>query len=118
PASISQAIPARRAGRVPGEHLRQQPEESGAEVHRAGVAVELKWDMPEVEEKGRKEAQDQQKKEFDDLIKSLEQRGINGVEFECKGCKGEWLTKRSKLRLTTVPELTEAGRKRVKVSRR
>jgi hypothetical protein len=77
--------------------------------------VEVQWDLPDVEDKDKKEAQDKQKKEFDDLIRSLEQRGINGVEFECKG---ERLTKGSKLRLTTLPELTEAGKKRIKESRR
>jgi len=65
----------------------------------------------EVEDQDQREAQTKQKKEFDDLIKKLEGKKINGVEFECKG---EWLTKGYKLRVTTVPQPTEAGKKRIR----
>ena len=58
-----------------------------------------------LKDQDQREAQTKQKKEFDDLIKKLEGKKINGVEFECKG---EWLTKGYKLRVTTVPQPTEA----------
>src|SRR5262245_56514427 len=73
--------------------------------------LEVTWDLPKPEEKEKKEAQDKLKKEFDDLIKSLEAKEINGAEFECKG---EWLKKGFKVRITTVPALTGNGKKRVK----
>ena len=38
---------------------------------------------------------------------------INGVEFECRG---EWVREGARLRITTVPELTAAGRKRIQDS--
>ena len=75
------------------------------------LPLEMKWDLPKLDDKDKKEAQEKQKKEFDDLIKRLEAGQINGAEFECRG---EWLKKGFKLRLTTVPALTEAGKKRVK----
>lgn len=65
--------------------------------------LEITWDLPK--------AEDQKKEEFDALIKELEDKQINGVEFDCKG---EWLTRGSILRVTTVPQLTEEGKKRVK----
>jgi hypothetical protein len=37
PAIPSQAVPTPGADRLPGQHLREQPEESGAEVRGAGV---------------------------------------------------------------------------------
>jgi hypothetical protein len=71
----------------------------------------LTWDLPKLDEKEKGEAQEKQKKEFDDQIKKLEDKKINGVEFECKG---EWLTKGYKLRVTSVPQPTEAGKKRIR----
>ena len=65
--------------------------------------LDITWDLPK--------AEDQRKKEFDALIKKLEEKQINGVEFECKG---EWVERGAILRLTTVPRLTEEGKKRVK----
>jgi hypothetical protein len=75
-------------------------------VYRNGALespVELIWDL----------LKDKQRKEFAGLIKSLEDRTINGVEFECRG---EWLKKENKLRLTSVPQPTDAGKKRIKES--
>ena len=67
--------------------------------------LDITWDLPKAEEK--------KKKEFDALIKKLEDKQINGVEFECKG---EWLMRGAILRVTTVPQLTEEGKKRIKES--
>jgi hypothetical protein len=73
--------------------------------------LELHWDIP-MGDAG-------QKKEFDDLIKKLEENTINGVEFECRG---EWLkagvipapgTTYKPLRVASVPRITEAGKKRI-----
>jgi hypothetical protein len=64
--------------------------------------LEITWDLPKEENK--------KKKEFDALIKKLEDKQINGVEFECKA---EWLMRGAILRVTTVPQLTEAGKKRI-----
>ena len=75
------------------------------------LPLKLSWDLAKLEEQDQREAQTKQKKEFDDLIKKLEDKKINGVEFECKG---EWLTKGYKLRATTVPQPTEAGKKRIR----
>jgi hypothetical protein len=75
------------------------------------LPLELSWDLVKLEDQDQREAQEKQKKEFDDLIKKLEDKGLNGVEFECKG---EWLTKGSKLRVTSVPQPTEAGKKRIR----
>jgi hypothetical protein len=78
-----------------------------------GITLPLKfsWDLAKLEDRDQREAQEKQKKEFDDLIKKLEDKKINGVEFECQG---EWLTKGSKLRVTSVPQPTEAGKKRIR----
>lgn len=65
--------------------------------------LDITWDLPKAEEK--------KKKEFDALIKKLEDKQDNGVEFECKG---EWLMRGAMLRVTTVPQLTEEGKKRIK----
>ena len=75
------------------------------------LPLQLSWDLAKLEDQDKRKAQEKQKKEFDDLIKKLEAKGINGVEFECKG---EWLTKGSKLRVTSVPQPTEAGKKRIR----
>ena len=64
--------------------------------------LDIRWDLPTAEEK--------KKGEFDALIKKLEERQINGVEFECRG---EWLMGGAMLRVTTVPQLTEKGKKRI-----
>jgi hypothetical protein len=65
--------------------------------------LDIRWDVPTAEEK--------KKEEFDALIKKLEERQINGVEFECRG---EWLKGGAILRVTAVPQLTEKGKKRIK----
>ena len=75
------------------------------------LPLQVSWDLPKLTDEDKKEAQEKQKKEFDDLIKMLEAKKINGVEFECQG---EWLIKGSKLRLTTVPQPTESGKKTIK----
>jgi hypothetical protein len=77
--------------------------------------LELTWDLPQPQSKQKEEAQAARKKQFDDLIKKLEAEQINGVEFECRG---EWLEKGLKLRVTSVPELTEAGKRRLQESGR
>lgn len=64
--------------------------------------LDITWDLPKAEEK--------KKEEFDTLIKKLEDKQINGVEFECKG---EWLMRGTILRVTTVPQLTDDGKKRI-----
>jgi hypothetical protein len=68
------------------------------------VPLEVTWDLPNTD------AHRKQKAQFDELIRSLEAKGINGVEFECRG---EWLLRGASLRITIVPELTEAGKKRI-----
>ena len=65
--------------------------------------LDITWDLPK--------AEDQKKEEFDALIKRLEDKQINGVEFDCKG---EWLMRGAILRVTSVPQLTEEGKKRIK----
>ena len=64
--------------------------------------LDIRWDLPSGQEK--------KKGDFDVLIKKLEERQINGVEFECRG---EWLKGGGMLRVTTVPQLTEIGKKRI-----
>jgi hypothetical protein len=64
--------------------------------------LHITWDLPKAEDKKRGE--------FDALIKTLEDKQINGVEFECMG---EWLMRGATLRVTTVPQLTEEGKKRI-----
>jgi hypothetical protein len=64
--------------------------------------LDITWDLPKAEEKKREE--------FDALIKKLEDKQINGVEFECKG---EWLMRGAILQVTTVPQLTKEGKKRI-----
>jgi len=64
--------------------------------------LDIRWDLPRGEEK--------KKEEFDTLIKKLEDRQINGVEFECRG---EWLKGGAILRVTAVPQLTEKGKRRI-----
>jgi hypothetical protein len=75
------------------------------------LPLEVTWDLPKPDDKDKKAEQEKLKKDFDDLIKRLEAGEINGVEFECKG---EWIKKGFKLRITTVPELTAEGKKRAK----
>jgi len=64
--------------------------------------LNITWDLPKEENK--------KKKVFDALIKKLEDKQINGVEFECKA---EWLMRGAILRVTAVPQLTEEGKKRI-----
>src|SRR3990172_5939914 len=64
--------------------------------------LDITWDLPKAE--GIK------KGEFDALIKKLEEKQINGVEFESKG---EWVMRGAILRVTTVPQLTEEGKRRI-----
>ena len=64
--------------------------------------LDITWGLLKADEK--------KKEEFDALIKILEEKQINGVEFECKG---EWLMSGAILRVTTVPQLTEEGEKRI-----
>jgi hypothetical protein len=77
------------------------------------LPLKMTWDLPKAKDKEKREAQDKQKKAFDDLIKKLEDQEINGVEFECRG---EWIKKGFSLRVTTVPQITEKGKKRIKDS--
>src|SRR3972149_3603578 len=64
--------------------------------------LDITWDIPKAEEI--------KKGELDALIKKLEEKQINGVEFERKG---ERLMSGAILRVTTVPQLTEEGKKRI-----
>jgi hypothetical protein len=75
------------------------------------LALDVQWDLPKLDDKEKRDAQEKAKKEFDDLIQKLEAKEINGVEFECRG---EWLKKGLKLRITTVPQPTEAGKQTIK----
>src|SRR5262249_48352018 len=75
------------------------------------LPLEVSWGLPKLDDQDKREAQEKRKKEFDALIKRLEANGINGVEFECKG---EWLKKGFKLRITSVPQPTQAGKKTIK----
>lgn len=77
------------------------------------AGLELNWDLPKHADKEQQAAQEKAKKDFDGLIQNLENRKVNGVEFECQG---DWLKKGLKLRVATVPRLTEAGTKRIKDS--
>jgi hypothetical protein len=63
--------------------------------------LDITWNLPKAEDK---------KKEFDALIERLEDKQINGVEFECEG---EWVMRGAILRVTTVPQLTGEGKKRI-----
>jgi hypothetical protein len=71
--------------------------------------LELVWDLPQTA------AHENKKAQFDDLIRSLEAKQINGVEFECRA---EWIQKGAKLRITNVPELSASGTKRIQDSSR
>ena len=79
------------------------------------VPVELTWDLPNPGGKKQREAQARQRGQFDDLIKKLEAKVINGVEFECIA---EWLVRGVKLRVTSVPQPTEAGKRRIQENER
>src|SRR3972149_11673691 len=63
--------------------------------------LDITWGLLKADEK--------KKEEFDALIKILEEKQINGVEFECKG---EWLMSGAILRGTTVSRLTGEGKTR------
>jgi hypothetical protein len=78
---------------------------------RMSLPLELRWDLPKLDDQDKREAQQKQKKEFDDLIKKLEAKGINGLEFECQG---EWLKKGRQLRVTSVPQPTDTSKKRIR----
>lgn len=78
--------------------------------------VKLIWDIPAAEA--------QKKKQFEALIKRLEEKSINGVEFECQG---EWLKPdlnaapqrfEHPLRVTSVPQPTEVAKKRINETRK
>src|SRR5262249_32319733 len=73
--------------------------------------LNVSWDLPNLKDKDKKAVHERHKKEFDDLIKKLEANEVNGVEFECRG---EWLKKGFRLRITSVPQPTEAGKKTIK----
>jgi hypothetical protein len=73
--------------------------------------LELIWDLAMPVEKNKRKAQERQKAEFDALIKSLEAKQINGVEFDCSG---EWVQKGTKLRIRTVPQPTETGKRKIR----
>jgi hypothetical protein len=75
------------------------------------LPLELIWDLPMPMEKNERQAQERQKAEFNALIKSLEGKQINGVEFDCSGV---WLQKGTKLRITTVPQPTESGKRKTR----
>jgi hypothetical protein len=64
--------------------------------------LKIIWDIPEDE-----------KKEIDKFIEELEEKQINGVEFECEG---EWISKGMELRVKSLPRLTEKGKKRIRES--
>lgn len=68
-------------------------------LHDKGMTLRLKitWDISAAK-----------KEELDALIKKLEDMQINGVEFECKG---QWIIKGTELRVTTMPKVTEKGKK-------
>ncbi len=70
--------------------------------HDGGASPFLKitWDIP-----------GDQKEELDTLLRELERKQINGVEFVCRG---QWLKRGALLRVTTMPQLTENGKKRMK----
>jgi hypothetical protein len=72
--------------------------------------LELVWSLPSLDDKRRSEAQGRQKREFDDLVKQLEQKNINGVEFESTGVWEPGF----RFRLTSVPWLSEAGKRTLK----
>jgi hypothetical protein len=75
--------------------------------------LEVTWDLPKSDEKDKREAQEKQKAQFDELIRHLEANHINGVEFECR-C--QWIPERAALRIVSVPELTASGKKRIRDS--
>jgi hypothetical protein len=75
------------------------------------IPLELIWDLPVPAAKDEGLAQERQKTEFDALIKHLEAKQINGVEFDCRG---EWVQKGTRLRITTVPQPTETGKRKIR----
>jgi hypothetical protein len=81
----------------------------------SSAPLEITWDLAKPDDKEKREALDRAKKDFDALIKRLEQKGINGAEFEARG---EWLDRGFRLKLTAVPQLTEAGKKWIKENER
>jgi hypothetical protein len=77
------------------------------------LPLELIWDLPMPVEKDEQQAQEKQKAEFYALIRSLEAKQINGVEFDCSG---GWVQKGTKLRIMTVPQPTETGKRKIRDS--
>jgi hypothetical protein len=82
---------------------------------KAVAPLDITWDVRRSEDPDEREKAARQFNEFEHLIKLIEVAGINGVEFECKG---EWVKKGVKLRVTTVPQPTESGQKAIKDIRR
>lgn len=77
-----------------------------------GISPPLKliWDLPDWDDDDRAQRQSREKRDFDGLIERLERESLNGVEFLCTGV---WLEPGLRLRVTSVPRLTEAGRRRL-----
>lgn len=72
-------------------------------VHEKSIStpIRIKWDLPN--------AQLKEKLAFDTLIRELEKKEINGVEFECRA---EQLPT-DELRVLTVPRPTKKGQERL-----
>jgi hypothetical protein len=64
----------------------------------------LVWALPAPEGAEQRRVQQEQREEFDRLIRMLEARQINGAEFECTGSLRGF-----ELHAATVPRLTEDG---------
>jgi hypothetical protein len=75
------------------------------------LRLQLSWELPVPKNAEEKAAQEKMRKVFDELCGKLETKEINGVEFECRG---EWVKKGISVRLKSVPQLTDSGKKRIK----
>jgi hypothetical protein len=69
----------------------------------------LTWELPKPRDNKAREAQERQKRQFEKLIETLEQKEINGIEFECRG---QWLQRGVVVKVMSVPQLTKSGKRR------
>jgi hypothetical protein len=68
----------------------------------------LTWELSKPRDDKGREAQERQKQQFEKLIETLEQREINGIEFECMG---QWLQRGVALKVMSVPQLRKSGKR-------
>jgi len=72
------------------------------------LPLTLTWELSKPRDDKGREAQERQKRQFEKLIETLEQKEINGIEFECMG---QWLQRGMALKVMSVPQLRKSGKR-------